>query len=176
MTSADNRFVERLYFANRGELGAFLKRRLPPLIEFEDIVQEVFLRLCRVRNPERIDNPRAFLFRTAKNVVAESIRKTRVGESVLVNDADVPEALSALPSAEAILQSKLWVSAYSAALDELKPKCRAVFVLCRVHEKKHSEIAAELNISTKMVEKYMTQALAHLNSRLDCFFREGLDT
>ena len=44
-------------------------------------------------------------------------------------------------------------------LDELPPQCRKVFLLSRFEEKKNREIAEELNISVKVVEKHITKGL-----------------
>ena len=48
----------------------------------------------------------------------------------------------------------------------LHEKCREIFVKSRIEGKKHAEIAAELNISTKTVENQMTIAYKKLRSSL----------
>ena len=73
------------------------------------------------------------------------------------------------PSPERVQYAREWEEAYRVAIEELTPRCRRVFVLCRVRNWPHAEIARELGISTKMVEKYMTKALAHLTVRLQEF-------
>src|SRR3546814_7045375 len=49
---------------------------------------------------------------------------------------------------------------------ELAPKCRKVFLLSRTHRKTYPEIAEICDISVKMVEKYISQALAALRREL----------
>jgi RNA polymerase sigma factor (sigma-70 family) len=53
-----------------------------------------------------------------------------------------------------------------AALEELAPKCREVFVLHRFESLSYPQIAAELDLSVSMIEKYVSQALAHMRQRL----------
>src|SRR3546814_9993529 len=49
---------------------------------------------------------------------------------------------------------------------ELSPKCRKVFLLSRTHCQTYPEIAELCGISVKMVEKYISQALAALRREL----------
>ena len=51
-------------------------------------------------------------------------------------------------------------------INTLPEKCREIFVKSRIEGKKHAEIAAELNISTKTVENQMTIAYKKLRSSL----------
>jgi len=53
-----------------------------------------------------------------------------------------------------------------AALHELTPKCRAVFVLFHFDGVSQRDIADRLGISVSMVEKYVRQAVNHCEQRL----------
>jgi RNA polymerase sigma-70 factor (ECF subfamily) len=54
-------------------------------------------------------------------------------------------------------------------LDSLPDRCRQIFVLSRFENKKNKEIAEELNISVKAVEKQITKALATIRTGMkDC--------
>ena len=45
------------------------------------------------------------------------------------------------------------------AIESLTPRCRQVFLLSRVKGLSYSEIAAQCEISVKMVEKHISHAL-----------------
>ncbi len=162
-------FVEDLVRSNEAELGAYLRRRLPSVSDAADASQEVFLRMCRVHRPARIENPRAFLFRTAHNIVQDYYRKRRIKETSLETVSGEWEMRSSDPTPERVLYGKEWWSAYCVAINELTPRCRRVFIMCRMQNCSHAEIAAELGVSIKMIEKYMTKALAHLTVQLEEF-------
>ena len=162
-------FVEGLVRANQSTLAAYMRRRIPSPTDAADACQEVFLRMCRIDQPSRIRNPRAFLFQTAQNIVQDYFRKRRVNEVPLGIDTFSAELRLTSPSPERVQYAREWEEAYRVAIEELTPRCRRVFVLCRVRNWPHAEIARELGISTKMVEKYMTKALAHLTVRLQEF-------
>lgn len=162
-------FVEDLVRANQSTLAAYMRRRIPSVTDAADACQEVYLRMCRVERPSRIKNPRAFLFQTAQNIVQDYFRKRRIYEIPLGFDTYGTDLRLTSPSPERAQYAREWGDAYHAAIDELTPRCRRVFVLCRIRNWPHAQIARELGISTKMVEKYMTRALAHLTERLQEF-------
>jgi RNA polymerase sigma-70 factor (ECF subfamily) len=88
-------------------LRAFLARRVPPGIEAEDLVQEVFLRVVRhadtLRSAER---PEAWLYQVARNALRDSLRaRLRRDGRTDTLDVDVPaeDDESADRSAEAEL-------------------------------------------------------------------------
>ena len=162
-------FVEDLVRANQSTLAAYMRRRIPSANDAADACQEVFLRMCRIDHPSRIRNPRAFLFQTAQNIVQDYFRKRRIIEVPLPLETYGVEPRLTSPSPERAQYAREWEEAYRAAIDELTPRCRRVFVLCRIRNWPHAVIARELGISTKMVEKYMTRALSHLTERLQEF-------
>lgn len=59
--------------------------------------------------------------------------------------------------------------AYHAALAELSPRCAEVFQLRRHHRMATPDVAARLSITTRMVQKHMVTAMAHLQNRLGPF-------
>lgn len=54
-----------------------------------------------------------------------------------------------------------------AAIDELRPRTRKVFVLCRVRGMRRKAVARRLDIPVSAVEKHMIRAIAHLSVSLD---------
>ena len=52
------------------------------------------------------------------------------------------------------------------ALYDLPPKCRQAFYMHRSRGYTYPEIARQLDVSTSMVEKYITQALNHFRNKL----------
>jgi RNA polymerase sigma factor (sigma-70 family) len=163
------RDLSAVYRENGGELKGFLRRWLKSEQDVEDLAQEAFLRLHGAQPKQTIEQPRSFLFRIARNLLTDHFRRKRRTQV----DLDDPEIAAALadtaPPPERELQSQAWLHRYQRGLDRLSPKCRAVFVKCRLEGLPHAQIAAELGISRKMVEKYMTQALLSLRRELSEF-------
>lgn len=154
--------------AYRAALRAFVSRRVPDPHEVDDLVQEACTRLIARSRDQTLDEPRAYLFRIAANLIADRHRHAQP-MTVLAEDH-----LPAVPAAQedrrraADLQAAL-----EAALDELGPKCRTVFILRRFDERSTGEIARELRISPRMVQKHLTHAVAHLYERLGPLMERG---
>jgi RNA polymerase sigma-70 factor (ECF subfamily) len=51
-------------------------------------------------------------------------------------------------------------------VETLPPQCKKIFILSRTHELKNREIAEQLQISIKTVEKQITKALSGLRKHL----------
>lgn len=130
----------------------------------EDVVQEVMLELWRRREEVVIqESLRAYLVRSTRNRALNQIRHANVqrkAEPELARD----EAVSA--TGTSLLVANELREAITAAVAELPPACREVFVLSRTHGLRYMEIAATLGISVKTVESQMGKALRHMRTRL----------
>lgn len=97
-------------------LRAFLARRVPPGVEPDDLLQDVFVRVVRhLPTLRSTDRPEVWLFQIARNAVRDSLRvrlrrdgKTDTLEddvAALPDDADVPAAQAELaPCLTAMIQ------------------------------------------------------------------------
>jgi RNA polymerase sigma factor (sigma-70 family) len=160
------------YLSQRGALKRFLTARLGSAEEADEVVQELYMRLNRTVFTEEIRSPPSYLFRMALNLARDYRRnrqraQRRDGEWIEASRAMVgSEPVANIPSADAALAAKQLLSAVRAALDELSPQCRRVFVLHKFEELSHAEIATQLGISRSTVEKHMNTALRHLLLRV----------
>ena len=70
--------TEELFAGNRDGLMRYLRRHLDDLSVAEDIAQESFIRFFQARSQgEAIDQPRAWLYRVAHNLLVDYSRKKR---------------------------------------------------------------------------------------------------
>lgn len=163
------RDLSAVYRENGGELKGFLRRWLKSEQDVEDLSQEAFLRLQGAQPQQLIEQPRSFLFRIARNLLTDHFRRKRHPQ-VTLDDPEIAASLSdTAPPPDHVLQSQAWLSRYQRALEDLSPRCRTVFIKCRIEGLPHAQIAAELGVSRKMVEKYMTQALVALRREMSEF-------
>jgi RNA polymerase sigma factor (sigma-70 family) len=158
--------LEALYRKYAQTLRRFLARRHVQREDVPDIVQETYFRVLKSGELERIRHPRAFLLRVAHNVALNAAKRRRTaGDYDAMDVADV-ELEDEQPSHYRRLKAEQELTIVRAALTELSPKCREVFVLNRFEHRTYAEIAGELGLSVSMIEKYVSQALAHLRKRL----------
>src|SRR5690242_4699598 len=91
--SAESGSVIALFKAYRSKLERFLARRAYQPHDAGDLAQEVYMRLLRFPPERVIDQPQAYLYRIASNVVHDF--NMRVKEEPVTFDSEVADELSA---------------------------------------------------------------------------------
>ena len=165
MTTISKQCVADLFLEHQQDVLNFLRAKVSCPEAAADLTQETYLRVTRRDGAETIDNFRAYLFSIANHLAIDYLRslsrqrKRDGGEpsETLINPAPEPEV---------ILSDQQQIEFLQQAIYSLPPKCREVFLLCRVEEKAYSEVAKLLGISTRTVESHMRKALDHLRN---CF-------
>ncbi len=151
------------------ELLIFLKGKLRCPQEAEDVAQETFARLLSVDNPTSIRQPRAFLYRIARNLVVDSSRKKIVRARYMVDMVDLEEHVSDKPSPDQLTEEEQLYHALQEAIREMPTRRRQVFILYRFGNVTQADIANQLGISTSMVERHLMKAMDHCRARLQPF-------
>lgn len=162
-----SKLIQSYYRAWHAELERFLIRRLPSREVAEDLMQEAFIRLTRAQGPPPIRDPKAWLFRAARNLVVDHYRASaRAPLAEQLSDATFHTADPA-PTAEAVLLSREELDVVLLAIEDLPPRGREVFRLSRHDGLGYGEIAERLGISRNTVMVHMTRGLAHCKQRLN---------
>jgi RNA polymerase sigma factor (sigma-70 family) len=154
-------FLRQLSARYRQPLTAYFRRRVGSANEAEDLSQEVFLRLVRRTDVERIDNPEAFLFRIAVNLLRDRSRRGKTREGWFSDRAESPEGVEDL-SPERVFDSRQHLTLVLERLAKLDQRTRDAFILHRLEGMKHAQIAELYGVSVSSVEKYIIKALAAL--------------
>lgn len=149
-------FVQR----HEAELRRYLHSRLHNAEDVADFMQECFLRLLRYVEVHDEPDLERLMFRIANNLLTDNWRAARAHherEHVPLTGVDL---VNESPSQERHVAAEQRLARLKAVIDELPPKCRAVFVFSRIEGLSHAEIAEKFGISIKAVEKHITKALA----------------
>ena len=163
--STKAQFLQELVSEHAGALERFLVRKLDNPADAAEVAQETFLRIYRLKNPQELDNARAFLFQVASNLAVDQLRRRSLhyrflkAEERQGDETAELESGSGNASPEQILAAREKLARIYAAIDELPLKCRQAFLLHRSRGLSYAEIAQEMNISVSSVEKYILQAL-----------------
>ncbi len=163
-----NQAIQELYINCHGELEAVLFSRVRCRETAADICQEAFMRLCRIDDLAGIGNLKAYLFRTALNLLLDHYRHQAVRDSVTVEWAndELPEAEDQR-CAQTVVLGEQELDRLIEALTTLSPLCQRIFYLNRFEGIKQRDIAATLNISIRTVEENLKRALIHCARTLD---------
>jgi RNA polymerase sigma-70 factor (ECF subfamily) len=143
----------------------FLRSKLANPADAQDLAQEAYLRLLRVRDPKLIEDPVAYLFRIARNLVGELYTKLPPAAESL----DDVELADNGATVEGKVEHGQQMDRLTEVLSHLAPKCRAALILHRRDGMTVDEIAVELKLSRGMVKKHLAQGLARCRARLRRF-------
>jgi RNA polymerase sigma factor (sigma-70 family) len=166
--NAAARLAKTTFHDHRADLQRFLIRRVNHAQDADDLAQEVFARLLRVRDADLVRTPLAYLLGIATHVVTE-FRQRKHHDRVLF-DSDVtddlcenPEQAAAAGIAEQVeLQDRL-----DRALSLLPPTHQLVLLLVKRDGLSYAEAAESAGLSVHTIEKYLVEARAQLRVRLD---------
>ncbi|MET0445421.1 MAG: sigma-70 family RNA polymerase sigma factor [Pseudorhodoplanes sp.] len=142
-----------------------LRRRLGSDALAIEVLHETWLRLERIGDASAIQKPESYLFRMALNEAAD--RKQADNRKLSAAEIDaLRHMMDHTLDPERIADARREMDTLAAALNELTPRRKAIFLLARIDEMKHADIAARFGISPRMVEKELVQALQHCAQRL----------
>jgi len=145
------------------ELQRFLIRRVNHAQDADDLAQEVFARLLRVRDAELVRKPLAYLIGIATHVVRE-FRQRKQHERVLY-DSDLAEDLcdhSEETAAPGIAEQVELQQRLDRALQQLPPAHQLVLLLVKRDGLSYAEAASASGLSVHTIEKYVVEARARL--------------
>ena len=132
----------------------------------DDLVQETFLRAAKswTSVPAGASKEEAWLVRVLINIRRDEWRRTAVrqrsAEAVRAHDA----AGSASVESALIAKQAVW-----SALDTLRPRRRAIVILCELEGKTPAEIAMLLGISGLTVRWHLSMARRELKRALETY-------
>lgn len=159
--------LTRLLLDERPSLLRLARRIVGSTTVAEDVTQAAWLRIQRVEDDPPITDKRGFLYRLVLNLAADQ-RRAALRHDRLFDGGDLPEEVaSSDPDAEAILVNRDLLVHMAAAIEELPPRCREVFVMRKIDGLSPADIAAKLGITTNMVAKHVRTALQHCLKRLE---------
>ncbi|MGA0599221.1 RNA polymerase sigma factor [Caulobacter sp. KR2-114] len=133
--------------------------------------QETFVRLVASIEREQPEDPEAFVFKVATNLLRDRGRKAVARGGVALRDVDqnlvseVTREFLEDRNPERVLLARTEVADVMKVLDELGEKVRDVYLLHRLEGLKHKEIALLYGVSVSAVEKYVMKAILHLATR-----------
>jgi RNA polymerase sigma factor (sigma-70 family) len=160
-------WFKREILSHEDMLMRFLARVWPRRDELPDIRQEAYARVYEAAQKSRPQAPKAFLFTTAKHLMADRIRRERIVSIQAAGENEYLNVLIDEISPEQRVGANQELARLARAFDRLSPKIREVVWLRRVKGLSQKEVASRLALAEKTVEKHLrtgARLLAHYMS------------
>lgn len=132
----------------------------------DTVVGDLFFHIWETRKKLDIQiSLNAYLIRSIRNYSLNYLQKNYVEKEIGFNSIS-PLLFQTEEYPLGILLEKELTEIIYAEIDKLPPETRQVFILSRMEELKHAEIAEKLQISVNTVKYHIKQALSVLRERL----------
>ncbi|MBW6536294.1 MAG: RNA polymerase sigma-70 factor [Mariniphaga sp.] len=153
-------------------LKGYCKLFVPDQKEVEDLIQECFITLWDIR--ETIDVQKrleSFLFVIIRNKCLNFLKSQKLdSENIPADNLQIAELqhLYQLDLAEKEEKSleEMLIQTFQESVNTLPEKMKEVFIKCKLEGKKQKEVAEEMGISIKMVEKQIAKAKKQIREQL----------
>ncbi|KAB8061877.1 sigma-70 family RNA polymerase sigma factor [Janthinobacterium sp. FT14W] len=149
--------VSDLYSRHHGWLVNSLWRKLGCRDGAADLAQDTFVRMLATQSADSLREPRAYLSTVANGLLVNHWRRLTLERTFLAALAGRPEMTAPSPEERALVVETL--CRIDAMLDTLSPRARQAFLLAQLDGLTYAQIAGQLDVSERMVKKYMAQAM-----------------
>ena len=160
------REVRELYVRHSPGLVRRLTRRTGCTELARDLANETFLKVLGLAPAKfrSIEQPQAFLWRVSVNLLHDWSRARALSDrSRPILEPDDQESFDQVTA----LESRDKLRRLEQVIDRLRPKTREIFLAHRVKGLTYAEIADELGLTVKGVEKQMSKAIAKIDRMFD---------
>lgn len=145
------------------ELLYYVKKHNSNRDNANDIVQETYEKAISFENQEEITNKRAFLYKLAKNILVDGVRKSKNQKEIPYDENEIsvkneePEEIVIQQSRQVLIMQEL---------KKLPEKRKEAFVLHVIEGYSRQEVAEIMGISINAVEKHISRASIDLKEKI----------
>ena len=151
--------VSAAFLVNHDFLKRFLARYFSDSQDIEDVAQEAYLRAYVAEQQKEIEQPKAFLFRIARNLALTQLTAKSKKITDYLEECGASVVIECVAAADSEVEAQESLGLYCEAVAALPEKCRQVFLLRKVHGLAHKEIAQRMSLSVSSVEKYLLRGI-----------------
>lgn len=144
----------------------YLYYKFGDLNQAEDCTQEAFIKLWQNCEQVPVEKAKSYLYTVANNL---SLNKVAHKKVILEYNKKSPQQIETIESPEYLMEEEEFKTKLLTAISNLNETQRTAFLMHRIDGKKYHEIAEELNISVKAVEKRIHLALVELRKNFTNF-------
>jgi len=147
------------------ELVYYVQRMVGDKDRAKDVIQEAYSRLLYVNKSSNIDNERAYLYKTSRNIVIDQSRKEKNSSETLYEEEEHSIPQEEQPH-EQVVQSNQYEQMMK-IVQSLPPKCQQAFILHVIEGYSRKEISSKMGISIAAVEKNILRASEKIKNKMN---------
>jgi RNA polymerase sigma-70 factor (ECF subfamily) len=155
---------ETTFRVEQGRLLNYLARRVGRDAA-PDLVQEIFVRMANRPEVHNLDNPTAYAWRVARNLLIEQARRNKRRNAIFY-PLDEQRDPGSVPEQTWGIEADDLLRLLNETIDRMPEKTRRVFIMKRIEERTQRESGEQLGISVAAVEYHMGRAIALCRRRL----------
>ena len=147
------------FLPHEAELRRMLRRVCTGPAEIDDVVQETCYRILSMASLDGVREPKPFVFRTAKNIVLDRIKRdavVRIEAMANLEDLDIADTA---PTPERVVFARSELKWVIGLVSQLPDRCKAVFRARRIHGLSQQETAENLGLTDSVVEHEMMKGM-----------------
>jgi RNA polymerase sigma-70 factor (ECF subfamily) len=166
VSDALDNWFKREVLVHEAALLRYLNRAWRHRDDVHDLRQEIYARVYEAAAVSRPQSPKSFLFATARNLLADRVRRGRIVSIEAVGDSEALNVLVDELSPERRLSSWQEMRRVAQALNRLPPRCRDVVWLRKVDELPTREVARHMGVSERTVEGQVLKGMRLLTDAI----------
>jgi len=162
---ARHEWVAAHILPHEGGVRSWLRRRFQRLSrsDVDDLMQDAYLHLCDVEFAG-ITNARAYLVTIIRNLLAEQARRARIVPMERLGEIESLRIASEEPGPDRRAGAQQELEQLERIVAQLPGRCRRAFELWTFHSLSLREVAEEMNITVKAVQKHLAAALVRIHT------------
>jgi RNA polymerase sigma-70 factor (ECF subfamily) len=144
----------------------FLRRSGRSKSDIDDLVQDVYVRVCEAAAQQIPDPAKPFVFTIARNLLIDRLRREHVVPIETVEDLDALNVAIDAPGPDQTLIAREELRRVQAALDRLPRRAREAVILRKIEGLSWREIGQRMGIAERTVNRHLTDAMHALADTL----------
>ncbi|TLG75528.1 methanobactin precursor domain-containing sigma factor [Methylocystis sp. B8] len=154
--------IDRLFRSHHRDL-ITRARRVIGSDDAEDMVQEAYLKMLETDRGELISNARGYVSKMTCTLAIDNLRRQKTHARALAEDGAWFQSSTLETRIASALDAFGLASDVQAALMQLPRCCRQIFFMSRILGFSHSEIAQEVGVSLRTINRNLIRALDHFD-------------
>jgi RNA polymerase sigma-70 factor (ECF subfamily) len=143
---------------HEAQVRSWLRRMIAP-DDIEEIIQEAYFRISCLGDIAHIQNGRAYFFTTARMLVLERIRRSRIVRLDALTEIEASNIMSSEPSPERSIAGRRELARVRRLIEALPDRCRQIFELRKIEGLSQREVARRMEVPEHTVENDVARGL-----------------